>query len=494
MLELRGVRKAYSRVEVLHGIDLAATAGEVVAIAGANGAGKSTLIRILSGAVARDAGEILLAGEPVELASPREAQALGVRTVHQELSLVPQLSVTENVLLGDLPRTRGLIDWEAAHARTAALLARVGFDSIDPRAPVGRLSVARRQMIEIAKALASEPRILILDEPSAVLAGDDLEKLFALIAALRAEGVLVLYVSHRLEEVMRIADRVTVIKDGRIVATKTPAETSEAEIVRLMAGRALEQVFPPRRGRPQRELLSVHGLCRDGVFEDVSFAVRAGEVVGMFGLVGSGRTEVAECLFGAERASAGEIRIDGRARELRTPKEAIAAGLALVTEDRKDSGLVLDMGVRDNAGLATMRKARRFGLLDRGRQTAQVAAVIDELAIHPRDSMDMPVKRLSGGNQQKVVLTKWLLSKPRVLILDEPTRGVDVATRVELYRMIDGFTRTGLGVLLISSDLTEVLGASDRVLVMHEGRLVADLASAETDEEQLLAHSIGVVT
>jgi ABC-type sugar transport system ATPase subunit len=303
--------------------------------------------------------------------------------------------------------------------------------------------------------------------------------------------VLVLYVSHRLDEVMEIADRVTIIKDGRIVATSTPAETSEEEIVRQMAGRRLDQVFPARRPEAQRELLSVHGLCRDGHFADVSFQVRAGEVVGMFGLVGSGRTEVAECLFGAQRPSAGEIHIDGRAREVRSPKEAIAAGLAFVTEDRKDSGLVLDMGVRDNAGLATMRASRRWGLLDRRRQAATVGAAIDELDVRPR-KLDMPVRRLSGGNQQKVVLTKWLLSKPRVLILDEPTRGVDVATRVDLYRMIDGLTRTGLGVLLISSDLTEVLGASDRVLVMHEGRLVANLRSADTDEERLLAHSIGV--
>jgi ABC-type sugar transport system ATPase subunit len=491
MLSLRGVRKAYSRVEVLHGIDFEASAGEVVAIAGANGAGKSTLIRILSGAVERDAGEIAIGGVAVDLASPAEAQALGVRTVHQELSLVAQLSVTENILLGALPRRAGLVDWPAAHERAAALLRRIGYDAINPRSQAGRLSVARRQMVEIAKALAAEPRILILDEPSAVLAGEDLEKLFALIRSLRADGVLVLYVSHRLEEVMEIADRVTVIKDGMIVATKTPAETSEEEIVRLMAGRRLEHVFPPRRPAPSRALLRVDALTRPGVFEDVSFEVRAGEIVGMFGLVGSGRTEVAECLFGAARASSGEIHVDGSPVSLNTPKDAIRAGLALVTEDRKDSGLVLGMCVRDNAGLATMRASRRWGFLDRRRQNERIGKAIDELDVNPR-RLDMPVKRLSGGNQQKVVLTKWLLSNPRVLILDEPTRGVDVATRVELYRMIDGLTRTGLGVLLISSDLTEVLGASDRVLVMHEGRLVADLPSAETDEENLLAHSIGV--
>jgi len=490
-LALQGVRKAYGRVEVLHGIDLEATAGEVVAIAGANGAGKSTLIKILSGAVSHDGGTIHIDGAIAPLVSPREAHDLGIRTVHQELSLVPQLNVTENILLGRLPHARGLIDWPAAHARAQALLERAGFPSINPRAIVGRLPVARRQMIEIAKALASAPRMLILDEPSAVLAGDDLDRLFALIRSLRAEGVLVLYVSHRLEEIMQIADRVTVIKDGRVVGERRSTQTSPAEIVRLMAGRQLNQIFPARRPPPGRELLATSGLTRTGEFHDVTLTVRAGEVVGMFGLVGSGRTELAQCLFGGARPTAGEVRIDGLAVTPRTPREAIAAGLALVTEDRKDTGLVLGMSVRDNAGLATMRRTRRFGLLDRGRQSAIVGELVEELDISPR-GLDRPVRHLSGGNQQKVVLTKWLLSKPRVLILDEPTRGVDVATRVELYRMIDGLTRTGLGVLLISSDLTEVLGATDRVLVMRQGRLVADLPSAETDEETLLAHSVGV--
>ncbi|HZE50888.1 MAG TPA: sugar ABC transporter ATP-binding protein [Jatrophihabitantaceae bacterium] len=491
MLALHGVSKAYGRVEVLHGVDLEASAGEVVAIAGANGAGKSTLIKILSGAVARDEGTIHIDGALVPLASPREAHDLGIRTVHQELSLVPQLSVTENILLGALPRAHGLVDWPAAHARARTLLEQAGFGSIEPRAIVGRLPVARRQMIEIAKALAAAPRILVLDEPSAVLGGDDLDQLFALIRSLRAEGVLVVYVSHRLEEVMQIADRVTVIKDGRVVGDRPTAQTSPEEIVRLMAGRRLDQVFPTRRPSPGRELLATEALTRAGVFEDVTLSVRAGEIVGMFGLVGSGRTEVAECLFGAVRPTAGVVRVDGRAVSPRTPKQAIAAGLALVTEDRKDTGLVLGMSVRDNAGLATMGRVRRWGLLDRTRQREMVGEFVEDLDIRPR-GLDRPVRHLSGGNQQKVVLTKWLLSKPRVLILDEPTRGVDIATRVDLYRLIDGLTRTGLGVLLISSDLTEVLGVTDRILVMRQGRIVADLPSAGTDEETLLAHSIGV--
>jgi ABC-type sugar transport system ATPase subunit len=491
MLSLRGVRKSYAGVEVLHGVDLEAHGGEVLAIVGANGAGKSTLIKILCGAVKRDGGEIEVAGRREPLGNPHAAQALGIRTVHQELSLVPDLSVTENVLLGDLPTAKGLVDWAAAHARARALLGRTGFSGIDVRTHARRLSVARQQMVEIAKAMASEPKILILDEPSAVLAGDDLDQLFALIRALRADGVLVVYVSHRLEEVMAIADRVTVMRDGMITATTTPGETSESELVRLMAGRGLDQIYPRRRTAPGAELLSTHGLCRDGVFSEVDLAVHAGEVVGMFGLVGSGRSEVAEVLFGAAPRTSGVIVLGGKPMRLRSPKEAIDAGIALVTEDRKSTGLVLDLSVRDNVSLATMRTFRRRGLIDRARQARSVADMTAQLDVRP-PGIDRPVKHLSGGNQQKVVLSKWLLSKPKVLILDEPTRGVDVAARVDLYRMVDELTRAGLGVLMISSDLTEVLGMSDRVLVMHEGRIAADLRAQDTNEEEVLAYSIGV--
>jgi ABC-type sugar transport system ATPase subunit len=491
MLSLSGVRKAYAGVEVLHGIDLDAEAGQVVAIVGANGAGKSTLIKVLCGAERCDAGEIAIGGDAVSIGSPSAAQALGVRTVHQELSLVPGLSVTENVLLGALPTARGLVNWPAAHERTRELLRRTGFSGIDPRTQAGRLSVARQQMVEIAKAMAAEPRILILDEPSAVLAGDDLDQLFALIRALRAAGVLVVYVSHRLEEVMAIADRVVVLRDGRITADTTPGETSEPELVRLMAGRRLEQIYPARRADPGRELLGTDRLTRDGVFADISLTVRAGEVVGMFGLVGSGRSELAECLFGAAPVNGGVIRLAGRDVRLRSPKEAIAAGVALVTEDRKRTGLVLGLSVRDNASLATMGRFRKRGLIDRRRRAAAVDDMSERLDVRPRDS-GRTVRELSGGNQQKVVLSKWLLSQPKVLILDEPTRGVDVAARVDLYRMIDELTRAGLGVLMISSDLSEILGMSDRVLVMHEGRIAAELRCAETDEEELLAYSIGI--
>ncbi|MEU8381757.1 sugar ABC transporter ATP-binding protein [Streptosporangium sp. NPDC048865] len=532
-LELRGVRKDYGGVEVLHGVDLVGHPGEVLAVVGANGAGKSTLIRILAGAQSMSAGEMWMDGERVELRSPHDAHARGIRTVYQELTLVPQLSVTENLLMGHFPRKRGgLIDWAAAHARAGELLEGIGFGAIDPRTVAGRLTVARQQMVEIAKALVDEPRVLVLDEPSAVLAGSDLDSLFALIRRLRERGVLVVYVSHRLAEVLELATTIVVIKDGRVVETTEPARTDENELIRLMAGRRLEQIYPDRRAGHGEVRLSVSGLTRGGEFEDVSFSVRSGEIVGLFGLVGSGRSELARCVFGAEPASAGQVRVGpgaerpgarpdtdavsdavpdalpdavsdggggaaGRARGrsgaagFRTPAEAIAAGLALVTEDRKRTGLVLGMSVLDNITLTTLYSATRGPLIDTGLRRRNVADMIDRLGIQPPGCAAMPVVNLSGGNQQKAVLAKWLLAGPRVLILDEPTRGVDMAARVDIYRMIDDLARQGLAVLLISSDLTEVLGATDRVLVMNQGRITGDLPSDRTTEDEILAHSIG---
>ena len=491
LLELQGVRKAYGGVEVLGGVDLVAGAGEVLAIAGANGAGKTTLIKVLSGAVDLDGGEVRVDGSPVRLRAPRDAHALGIRTVYQELSLVPHLSVAENLLLGDLPTSRRLIDWRAVHARAEDLLERAGFGGLDVRQPASRLSVARQQMVEIAKALARAPRILILDEPSAVLAGDDLERVFKLIRSLRERGTLVIYISHRLEEVMQIADRITVIRDGCVVDTVTPEATDPNELVRMMAGRRLERVYPDRAARGAGTLLDVSGLSREGAFEDVSFSVGHGEIVGVFGLVGSGRTEVARCLFGADEPTAGRLRIDGRDVRLRSPQDAIQAGVAFVTEDRARDGLVLKLPMRDNALLASMRTARRYGLLDRGREDGIVDAQVKRLDIRP-PRPDILARHLSGGNQQKVVLAKWLLTEPRLLILDEPTRGVDMATRVELYRMFAQLTADGIGLLLISSDLNEVLGVSDRILVMRDGRLEGEFPSSEASEEQVLACAVGV--
>jgi len=490
-LQLDGVRKEYAGVEVLHGVSLSGEAGEVIGVVGANGAGKSTLIKILAGAQPMTSGELRIDGVRVDLASPHDAHRHGIRTVYQELTLVPQLSVTENLLLGAFPRRNGLVDWRMAHQRARAILDSIGFSAIDPHQLAGRLSVARQQMVEIAKALVSAPKVLILDEPSAVLAGSDLDALFALIRRLQRQGVLVIYISHRLVEVLDLATRIVVMKDGAVIATTTPAETDEDELIRLMAGRRLEQIYPDRRPAAEAPGLRVTGLSRPGEFTGVDLTVRRGEIVGLFGLVGSGRSELAHCLFGATRPASGTIAIDGRPRAFRRPADAIAAGVALVTEDRKGTGIVPALTTRENVALTTLHTTTRAGLVDAAAQRRAVDGMIERLDIRPAHCAAMPVVRLSGGNQQKAVLAKWLLKKPSILILDEPTRGVDMATRVAIYRIIDGLARQGLSVLLISSDLTEVLGATDRVLVMRDGRIAGELPSAGTTEDQVLAYSIG---
>ncbi|WP_394846798.1 sugar ABC transporter ATP-binding protein [Pendulispora brunnea] len=479
-LELRDVQKDFSGVKVLQGIDLRGGAGEVLAVVGANGAGKSTLIKILSGALPMSAGQMWMDGAQVDLRSPHDAHDLGIRTVYQEMSLVPELSVTENLLMGAFPVRFGMIDWGAAHAQAEDVLHRVGFGSIHPRTKAKRLSVARQQMVEIAKALVSEPRVLVLDEPSAVLAGSDLEALFALVRQLRERGVLVIYVSHRLAEVLDLATSIVVIKDGQVIETTEPAKTSEQELIRLMAGRRLEQIYPERRGAPGDVLFAVDALGRPGQFADISFRLRAGEVVGLFGLVGSGRSELARCIFGAEPAESG----------FSSPAEAIRAGLALVTEDRARSGLVLGMTVRDNISMTTWRSNDWSPLIDAQSQKRDVARMVEQLDIRPAHCASMQAVHLSGGNQQKVVLAKWLLTGPRVLLLDEPTRGVDMATRVDIYRTIDALARQGLAILLISSDLTEVIGATDRILVMNQGRITGELRSAHATEDQVLTLAI----
>ncbi|GIF45603.1 monosaccharide ABC transporter ATP-binding protein (CUT2 family) [Asanoa ferruginea] len=491
LLEFKDIHKGYAGVEVLHGVDLAGDRGEVIGVVGANGAGKSTLIKILAGAERMTAGELRIDGRPTTLDNPHDAHRLGIRTVYQELTLVPQLTVTENLLLGRFPRKHGLIDWRAAHAQAKRILDDIGFGSINPRQIAGRLSVARQQMVEIAKALVSEPRVLVLDEPSAVLAGSDLDALFALIRRLRDKGVLVVYISHRLVEVLDLATRIVVMKDGAVIATNTPGATDEDELIRLMAGRRLEQIYPDKRAATGEPALTVEGLTKDGEFDSIDLTVAKGEIVGLFGLVGSGRSELAHCLFGATRPDAGRIAVGGRPHTFKTPQDAIAAGLALVTEDRKRTGIVPELTVRENVALTTLYATTRAGLVDSAAERRTVAGMIERLDIRPAHCATMPVVRLSGGNQQKAVLAKWLLKKPRVLILDEPTRGVDMATRVAIYGMVDDLAREGVAVLLISSDLTEVLGATDRVLVMREGRIAGELRSEGATEDQVLGYSIG---
>jgi ABC-type sugar transport system ATPase subunit len=490
---MRGIDKSFDGTQALRGVDFSAAAGEVHAISGENGAGKSTLVKILSGALDRDAGEVLLDGQPAELGTPIRARRLGIRAVYQEFSLVPHLTVTENILMGQMPEGRlpGVVDWPKAHQRAEEILASIGFVGIDVRVLVRQLSVSHQQMVEIAKAVAERPRILILDEPSAVLSQEELNRLFALVRKLKQEGTLILYISHRLDEVFDIADRITVLKDGQLVGTVSPQEADLNRLIKMMVGRELGEIFPPRLP-PEADLaLEVRELAKEGTFSGISFSVRRGEVVGMFGLVGSGRTQVARCIFGAEPFDAGEVRLDGKPVRPRSPREAVKEGIALLTEDRKRDGLVLFCSVRDNASMASFESLSRWGVIDRRAQEAKVLEKVNELDIRP-PLIDRLARQLSGGNQQKLVLAKWLMTEAKVLILDEPTRGVDVATKVEIYQLIGDLAAKGKSILLISSELPEILGMSDRAFVMREGRLVGEFTRAQASEEKLLASAAGV--
>jgi ABC-type sugar transport system ATPase subunit len=493
-LQMRGIHKSFDGTQALRGVDFSAAAGEVHAISGENGAGKSTLVKILSGALTRDAGDVLLDGQPVDLSTPVRAQRLGIRAVYQEFSLVPHLTVTENILIGRMPAGRlfGWIDWAEAHRRAEAILSGIGFVGIEVRKRVRELSVSHQQMVEIAKAVSERPRVLILDEPSAVLSQEELRRLFALVAELKRQGTLVLYISHRLDEVFEIADRITVLKDGQLVGTVRSTEADQARLIRMMVGRDLGEIFPRLSAPGDGIALRVSGLSREGLFSQVSFDLRDGEVVGMFGLVGSGRTQVARSIFGAEPHTSGEMRLADRPIHPRSPRDAVAAGIALLTEDRKRDGLVMSCSIRDNVSLASYDRMSRLGVIDRKVQATQVREKVVELDIRPA-AIERLARQMSGGNQQKLVLAKWLLTQAKILILDEPTRGVDVATKVEIYQIIRDLAARGIAILLISSELPEILGMSHRALVMREGRLVGEFTRAQASEERLLASAAGVI-
>jgi len=486
-LVLREIRKSYGSAEVLHGVDLEAEYGQVVAIVGANGAGKSTLIKILAGAVTKDSGDLEMDSQPLDLRGPRDAIRKGICTVYQELSLVPELSVAENLLMGVLPKRRGLIDWNATRTRAKEILASIGFDTVDETAKISNLSIAKQQMVEIAKALVSKPKILVLDEPSAVLSGSDLDSLYDLVGQLRNQGTLVLYISHRLEEVLSLADRIVIMKDGNFVAELDPKTATEDDIITLMAGRQIEVIYPDRRDEFGEPTLSVESLKRDGEFSDASFNVRSGEVLSIFGLVGSGRSELVETIFGARQPHSGSISICGENKRFNSPADAIKNGIALLTENRQRTGLVLGLKVDENINLTTMHGL----LLSLSGRRSNSERMIEELSIQPAGCRSMEAWQLSGGNQQKVVISKWLLTDPSILILDEPTRGVDMATRAEIYQKIDELADAGISILIVSSDLSEAISMADRVLVMRNGQIVKELDAAETDEDEVLTYAIG---
>jgi ABC-type sugar transport system ATPase subunit len=473
IIELRKVSKSFGPVVVLKEVDFDLRAGEVHALMGENGAGKSTMIRIMSGAHRADGGALVADGKTTRFASPREAQAAGIAVVHQELLLFPSLTVAENIFLGHAPRTRfGTLDWQAMRERARALLDRLDCPDLDVDQKVVKLSVADRQRVEIARALSRDARVLIMDEPTAALAESDVKRLLDVIRSLRQAGVGVVYVSHRMNEIFEIADRVTVLRDGATIATKPVSDVTEAQLVSMMVGRDIAQLFPWEDIPIGRKVLEVRGLTLDGVVSDISFDLHAGEILGVAGLVGSGRTEMAETIFGVRPATSGEIRIDGVKVTVDGVRTAIDNGIAYVPEDRALHGLVRAQSIRDNVSMAILDRLVSGGTVDRAKENALAVDAISRFQIRARGP-GQTVSQLSGGNQQKVVLAKWLATNPRILILDEPTRGIDIGAKTEIHKLMNQLARQGLAILMISSELPEVLGMSDRIVVMNAGRLSA---------------------
>ncbi|MFF8447493.1 sugar ABC transporter ATP-binding protein [Streptomyces leeuwenhoekii] len=489
LLSMSGITKSFPGVRALDGVDLDVQAGEVHCLLGQNGAGKSTLIKVLAGAHQPDTGTIRWRGDDVTLRSPVAAMRLGIATIYQELDLVEHLSVAENVHLGHEPTTAGfVVRGKAARASTAALLKRLGHPEIDPARPVGDLPAAQQQIVSMARALSHDVRLIVMDEPSAALDPEEVDNLFRIVADLTADGVAVVYISHRLEEIRRIGDRVTVLKDGRAVAGGLPAKTTPtSEVVSLMTGRNVEYVFPERPatapgGDP---VLQVRGLAREGEFAPLDLEVRPGEIVGLAGLVGSGRSEILETVYGARRPTAGRVLVDGRPLRPGSVRAAVRAGLGLAPEERKAQALLMLESVTRNVSVSSLSRFSRGGWIDRGAERGAARAATRELSLRP-DDPSVPVRTLSGGNQQKAVLARWLLRGCRVLLLDEPTRGVDVGARAELYAVIRRLADEGLAVLLVSSEVPEVLGLADRVLVLREGRVVHEAPAPELDEHRVL--------
>ncbi|MFJ4682282.1 sugar ABC transporter ATP-binding protein [Streptomyces sp. NPDC088789] len=489
LLSMSGITKSFPGVRALDGVDLDVQAGEVHCLLGQNGAGKSTLIKVLAGAHQPDGGTITWRGEPVTLRSPIAAMRLGIATIYQELDLVEHLSVAENVHLGHEPTAAGFVVRRGvARASTAALLKRLGHPEIDPGRLVGELSAAQQQIVSMARALSHDVRLIVMDEPSAALDPDEVDNLFRIVSDLTADGVAVVYISHRLEEIRRIGDRVTVLKDGRAVAGGLPAEsTPTKDVVALMTGRNVEYVFPDRPVAPPagEPVLEVRALARDGEFEPFDLTVRPGEIVGLAGLVGSGRSEILETIYGARKPTAGQVKVAGKELRTGSVRAAVRAGLGLAPEERKAQALLMLESVTRNVSVSSMSRYAHLGWIDRGAELKAARTATRELSLRP-DNPSVPVRTLSGGNQQKAILARWLLRGCKVLLLDEPTRGVDVGARAELYAVVRRLADEGLAVLLVSSEVPEVLGLADRVLVLREGRVVHTAPARELDEPRVL--------
>lgn len=491
ILTLKDIQKRFPGVHALKGVQFEMLRGEVHALLGENGAGKSTMIKIISGVHKPDEGEMRLNGQPIHFNSPREAQQHGIATIYQELGLYPELTVAENIFMGHAPRRNfGIfkpIDWREMETRALNLLAELNIHDLDVRRKVGTLNVGNRQRVEIAKALSLDAQILIMDEPTAALTESDVERLFSIVRLLRERGVGIVYISHRLQEVFELADRVTVLRDGEYIGTQPVSQTTERDLISMMVGRTIDNLYPKQDAQIGEVVLEVRNLNAPPTTRDVSFKVHAGEIVGLAGLVGSGRSETAQVIFGITPAQSGTILVNGQPVSIKHPKDAIQHGIAYVPEDRGSQGLVREMTLRENSSMAVLEKVSRASFIDTAQEQHMAAEAIEALGIRAY-SIEQTANKLSGGNQQKVVVGKWLASNPRLLIMDEPTRGIDVGAKSEIHRRMSQLAaERGLGILMISSELPEVLGMSDRVLVMREGRIVAEFPREQANQEVIAA-------
>ncbi len=488
ILRMEGVSKRYGGVHALDKVKFDLRYGEVHALVGENGAGKSTLIKVLGGIIPRNEGSVVYEGAEVDFTRPIEALHAGIAIIHQELSMMPSLTVIENMYMGRMPGRGGIIRWRELEDKTRTALQRINLD-VDPYARVQDLTISQRQMIEIARALSANARLIIMDEPNSSLSQSESERLFALIELLQAKGIAIIYVSHKIEEVLRISDRITVLRDGKYVGTLMRAEASEQKIVNMMVGRGLDRSTPPVPTQLGDRLLEVRSLGGER-FKDISFEVRHGEIVAFSGLVGAGRSEVARALFGAEPYTSGEVLLEDKAVHFKSPQQAIRAGLAMVQEDRKVLSLFMNMKILHNLSLAQLPFISRGMALD-GPERKLAATYVRHLDIR-MPSVDSPVSSLSGGNQQKTVLGRWLATNPKLLILDEPTHGVDIGAKAEIYGLMRDLAARGMGIMLISSELPEVMALAHRIVVMHEGRITGVLPRAEATEELVMAYATGL--
>jgi ribose transport system ATP-binding protein len=493
ILELRDISKHFPGVRALHSVNLSVHSGEVHALIGENGAGKSTLTKIIAGVYPPTGGQLILCGETQCFRSPHDAQQAGIGVLYQEFNLLPELSIAENIFLGNEPQQGSLplINWKQMRAQTAELLQRIGL-TLEPDVLVAQLSVAQQQMVGVAKALHHNARLIVMDEPTTRLTEYECGDLFRVIQTLKLAGVAVLFISHRLEEVKRICDRATILRDGEVVATVDVRATSVEELAQLVLGRQLSEKFPPRKAQIGPEILRVRGLTRYDVFEDVSFTLNAGEILGIYGLVGSGRTALLRTIFGLDAMDEGEIYIGRHLAQIHSPQDGISYGIGLLTEDRQRQGLLLEMGVSENITLTALEHRTSGPFIDHSREFELASHYIKQLRIntpHP----DFKTLYLSGGTQQKVILAKWLATGPRILLCDEPTQGVDIGGKVEIYNLMNELTGSGVGIVMVSTDLTEILKMCDRILILHAGRVSTTLVCQDTDEGTALAYALGAM-